>query len=98
MAAGNGDGQPRVANVSGGIKSARSLRQLTEWCDAQFGSHPVASDPKPRPFDLPWVVLDSALAAETWGWQPQTAPETIFEKIAIHAKAHPDWLQISSPV
>jgi CDP-paratose 2-epimerase len=98
MAAGMGAGQPRVANIAGGAQSARSLRQLTEWCDARFGKHPVASDPNPRQFDLPWVVLDSSLAAKTWGWQPQTAPETIFEKIAIHAMEHPDWLQISSPV
>ena len=43
----------RVANFSGGAASAMSLRQLTDWCDAEFGPHPVGSDTTPRPFDIP---------------------------------------------
>jgi CDP-paratose 2-epimerase len=87
----------RLANVSGGAASAMSLRQLTAWCDAKFGPHPVASDSTPRPFDLPWVVLDSAKAARLWSWQPQTPTAAILEEIAAHAQAHPDWLALSAP-
>lgn len=97
VAAGADSSNPRMVNLSGGKDSARSLRQLTEWCDARFGSHSVASDPRPRAFDLPWVVLDSTRAQEVWGWAPQTASETILEEIAVHAERHPDWLQLSSP-
>jgi CDP-paratose 2-epimerase len=53
----------RIVNVSGGIASSRSLRQLTEWCDTRFGAHPIAVDSTPRPFDIPWIVLDHARAS-----------------------------------
>jgi CDP-paratose 2-epimerase len=85
-----------MVNLSGGKDSAKSLRQLTEWCDARFGAHSVASDPRPRAFDLPWVVLDSSRAQEVWGWVPQIASETILEEIAVHAERNPDWLKLSS--
>jgi len=89
--------KPRLINVSGGLGSAMSLRQLQAWCDARFGSHAVASDARPRRFDLPWVVLDSRLAWETWGWQPVTGTPAILEEIARHAETHPDWLETSAP-
>lgn len=98
IAAGLDRSKPRIVNVAGGRNSAKSLRQLTNWCDARFGAHPVASDPRPRPFDLPWVVLDSARAGEVWKWSPQTSAEAILEEIALHAEANPDWLAISAPM
>ena len=88
--------KPRLVNVSGGIESATSLRQLTEWCDREFGPHPVASDPTPRPFDLPWVVLDSTKARETWNWKPETSVASVLAEISSHAHLHPDWLRLSS--
>ncbi len=97
IAAGADPKMPRVVNVSGGTASAMSLRQLTAWCDDRFGSHPVGSDPRPRPFDLPWVVLDSGHAREAWDWAPQTPTEQILEEIAVHAAANKNWLQLSTP-
>jgi len=88
----------RVANFSGGAASARSLRQLTDWCAARFGPHHVASDPSSRPFDIPWMILDSAKAERLWQWRPQTPVDTILEEIATHAQAHPGWLDISAPL
>ena len=88
----------RLANIAGGAPSAMSLRQLTAWCDAKFGPHPIASDPTPRPFDLPWVVLDSSRAARLWSWVPQTPTTAILEEIAAHAQAHPSWLELSAPL
>jgi CDP-paratose 2-epimerase len=87
--------KPRLLNVSGGIESAMSLRQLTRWCDQEFGDHPVASDPRPRPFDLPWVVLDSRRACEAWGWKPTINVGSILSEIANHARKHPGWLDLS---
>ncbi len=87
----------RIANFSGGAGSARSLRQLSDWCAAKFGPLAVATDPAPRPFDLPWVVLDSTKAARVWGWQPQTPTAAILDEIAAHAQAHPGWLDLSAP-
>jgi len=88
----------RTINVSGGVSSALSLRQLTEWCDAAFGPHPVEADGTPRPFDLPWVVLDHQRATRQWDWRPQTPVESILDEIAAHARAHPDWLEQSAPL
>ena len=88
----------RLANIAGGARSAMSLRQLTTWCDAKFGAHAVTADPAPRPFDLPWVVLDSAKATRLWSWQPQTPTLTILEEIAAHAQEHPEWLDLSAPL
>jgi CDP-paratose 2-epimerase len=87
----------RIANFSGGVASAMSLRQLSDWCAAQFGPHEVAPDGTPRPFDIPWIVLDHAKAARLWDWRPQTAVPAILDEIAAHARAHPDWLQLSAP-
>ena len=88
----------RIANFSGGAASARSLRQLTDWCDHAFGPHPIASDPKPRPFDIPWMVLDSSKAARLWSWRPTTPTTSILEEIATHARANPAWLDLSAPL
>ncbi|HUJ42420.1 MAG TPA: NAD-dependent epimerase/dehydratase family protein [Opitutaceae bacterium] len=86
----------RVVNLSGGAASARSLRQLSEWCAARFGPHEVAPDGTPRPFDIPWIVLDHAKATRLWGWRPQTPVAEILDEIAVHAQSHPEWLDLSA--
>jgi CDP-paratose 2-epimerase len=88
----------RIVNVSGGAASARSLRQLSDWCAAHFGAHTVKADGSPRPFDIPWMVLDHAKATRVWGWRPQTPASAILDEIATHAQAHPDWLDLSAPL
>jgi len=87
--------EERIFNVSGGVESARSLRQLSDWCAQEFGPHEVAVDLTPRPFDLPWVVLDSAKAEKFWDWRPRKSVEDICEEIARHAREHPEWLAVS---
>ncbi len=87
----------RLANFAGGAASAMSLKQLSEWCAQRFGPHSVVTDGTPRPFDIPWVVLDSAKATRLWGWTPATATTTILDEIARHAETHPDWLDLSAP-
>ena len=87
----------RVANFSGGVGSAMSLRQLSDWCAAHLGAHTVAAEPAPRPFDIPWLVLDAAKARRLWQWQPATPTTAILEEIAAHAREHPEWLEVSAP-
>jgi CDP-paratose 2-epimerase len=87
----------RIANFSGGAASAMSLRQLSDWCAGRFGPHTVVQDGTPRPFDIPWIVLDHAKATRIWGWRPATPTAAILEEIAAHAEQHPDWLELSSP-
>ncbi len=96
IGAGSDPTKPLINNVSGGFESSRSLRQLTRWCDARFGRHAVASSDEVRPFDLPWIVLDSTLARSAWQWNPQRTTEMILEEIAEFALRSPDWLEISS--
>ncbi|HEY2330089.1 MAG TPA: NAD-dependent epimerase/dehydratase family protein [Verrucomicrobiae bacterium] len=91
----NGKEKPRIANFSGGAANAMSLAQLTDWCDARFGKHTVAGDANPRPFDIPWMVLDSSLAEKTWNWSPKILLPQVLEEIAKHAEQNPDWLEIS---
>ena len=86
---------PRILHAAGGPDRAMSLRQLSAWCARRFGPHAVASDTTERPFDIPWMILDSALAARHWGWKPEVSLDAILDEIAIHAEAHPDWLEIS---
>jgi CDP-paratose 2-epimerase len=90
-----GKEKPRIANFSGGTANSMSLAQLTDWCDARFGKHAVASDPKPRPFDVPWMVLDSSLAKKAWNWSPKIPAVKILDEIARHAEQNPNWLEIS---
>lgn len=96
--ANSGSSQPRVVNVGGGATNARSLAQLSAWCAEQFGEHTVGADLSPRPFDLPWLVMDSRLASTTWDWRPTISIEEIWGEIAVHAREHPEWLDISAPL
>jgi CDP-paratose 2-epimerase len=88
----------RIVNVGGGSASAVSLKQLSDWCTGRLGPHVVAAAPGPRAFDLPWLVLDCAKAARIWDWRPLTPAGAVFEEIARHAEAHPDWLELSAPL
>jgi len=82
--------------VSGGKNSAMSLAQLSDWCAARFGACKVEADGGERPFDIPWMVLNSALARKTWEWQPETPVESVLDEIARHAESHPEWLELSA--
>jgi CDP-paratose 2-epimerase len=86
----------RVVNVSGGAASALSLRQLSDWCAGRFGAQAVAADGTPRPFDVPWIVLNHAKATRLWDWRPQTPVAAILDEVAAHAQMHPDWLDLSA--
>jgi CDP-paratose 2-epimerase len=89
--------KPHLFNVSGGIESAFSLCQLTQWCENRFGprlddGYEIQRQPLDRPFDVPWLVLDAAEAQKHWDWKPKTDRQSIFEEIARHAEKNPKWL------
>ena len=86
----------RIFNVGGGIGSAMSLKQLSDWCAQEFGPREVSADLNPRPFDLPWVVLDSTRAEEIWDWKPRRTVQMICSEIAEHARKNPEWLETSA--
>ena len=85
----------RIINLGGGAANAMSLAELSSWCRERFGDRSVAAVPETRRFDIPWLVMDSALAGTTWGWRPETPLASILEEIAHHAEAHPHWLEMS---
>jgi CDP-paratose 2-epimerase len=87
--------KPRLVNVAGGLANSMSLRQLTDWCDARFAPHAVQADLQPRPFDIPWMILDAQVAGQVWNWQPKRTLPSILEEIALHAEANPGWLELS---
>jgi len=86
----------RIFNFGGGAANTFSLLQLSRWCAGKFGEHKVDADHTPRTFDIPWMVMDFGRARSFWNWQPQTSLHAIFEEIARHAAAHPDWLDLSA--
>ena len=96
LQAGDDRSKPRLANVSGGASSAHSLQQLSHWCAERWGPNPVRSNPAPRPYDLPWVVLDHAQASSSWGWAPQLSTPTILSEIATFAEENANWIALSA--
>lgn len=88
--------KPRTINLGGGAEGAMSLAQLSDWCSKRFPKHSIGKDLRPRPFDIPWLVMDTSLALQHWGWRPETSLAAILEEIAIHAEAHPNWLKLSA--
>jgi CDP-paratose 2-epimerase len=87
----------RIYCAGGGRLNAISLAQLTAWCDRRFGPHTPTADTRPRPYDIPWVIMDSSDAERDFGWRVEFPLTNILEEIAEHARSHPDWLEMSSP-
>lgn len=92
----SGKDKKYIQNVSGGVNSSMSLCQLSQWCETKWGKRSVDVDAQPRSFDIPWMVLDSTLANEQWGWRPETPVEAILDEIAEHAFENPHWLNLSA--
>lgn len=88
--------KPRIINVSGGVESARSLAQLSDWCAQRWPKVEVINSPEHRPYDLPWVVLDNRKATEHWEWRPETTTDQILNEIATFAEQTPHWLEVST--
>jgi CDP-paratose 2-epimerase len=85
----------RVFNIGGGCSHAFSLAELSNWCADRFGRHQVSGSTQERRFDIPWLIMDCSNALEHWKWYPEISLQTILEEIALHAEAHPHWLEIS---
>lgn len=86
---------PRVLNFSGGRSNAASLAELSAWCTSRWGERAVASQQEERPFDAPWIVLDSSRAAKHWGFTVTRNLESILVEIAEFAESNPQWLDWS---
>jgi len=87
------NGPGKLLNVSGGQANSMSLSQLTAWCDQRFGPHQLITDGSDRPYDVPWLILDSSKALTATTWKPLINLHQILEEIADHAAANPEWLR-----
>jgi len=87
--------KPRVSNFAGGVENSMSLARLTAWCAERFEPMEIIRSQESRPFDIPWMVLDSSQAAQAWNWRPTTKMLDVLEEIAAFAETQPDWLAIS---
>lgn len=94
LADGNPSGPERLWNIGGGLENSMSLAELSAWAQVRFGQQSIEADPSERPFDVPWVVMDSQKARERWRWSPSWSLEEILDEIAGHVETNPDWLQI----
>jgi CDP-paratose 2-epimerase len=81
-----------IYNVGGGPANAMSLAQLTAWCDNRFGRHAPRPGERERPFDAPWIVMDTARVRAEFGWEAICKLPSILEEIAAHVEANPGWL------
>jgi CDP-paratose 2-epimerase len=88
-------GGERIVNVGGGLGNSLSLAQLTQWCEQRFGPHEIQRETHDRPYDAPWIVLDTTRAQTAWNWKPVTSFEAIAREISLHAEKHPQWLDWS---
>jgi hypothetical protein len=68
---------------------------LHAWCDQRFGKLPAQSDPAPRLYDAPWIVMSNTGVLRDFDWAPAMLRVEIFEEIAALAESRPDWLEIS---
>lgn len=81
-----------IYHAGGGPANSISLASLTAWCDARFGPHMPRPDTRPRPFDAPWMVMDTSRARAEFGWAPERSLPSILNEIAEHAQTNPNWL------
>jgi CDP-paratose 2-epimerase len=81
-----------ICNVSGGADNSSSLANLTRWCTDRFGKLEISRASEIRPFDIPWMVLDSTEAKSIWNWAPLTPLVEILAEIADFAETEPNWL------
>ena len=84
----------RIFNAGGGAQNAMSRAERTAICDGKFGAYAPHSDSSVRPFDLPWVVMDSSHVQRRFGWNRRRTLLSILDEIVGHARSHPEWLDV----
>ncbi len=73
-----------IYNVSGGIESAFSLKELSLWCKENIFPKKIGYVKKGRPFDLKWIVLDNKKAKKAFNWDVEFSKNDIFCDINLN--------------
>ena len=71
----------KIFNVSGGEKSAFSLKELSDWCCINIFLKKIKSNNKSRVFDVKWLVLDNSKAKKEFKWKIKYNKNHIFKDI-----------------
>ena len=88
-------GGQRIYTAGGGPRNSISLAGLNAWCDQRFPALVPQADRRPRPYDIPWLIMDACDAQRSFGWTPEVSLEALLTEIAEHAERNPDWLGTS---
>tara|TARA_Y100000590_G_scaffold63078_1_gene67669 strand:- start:12916 stop:13953 length:1038 start_codon:yes stop_codon:yes gene_type:complete len=73
-----------IFNVSGGINSSFSLKELSKWCDKNIFAKKIGYIKKNRHFDLKWIVLDSEKVKKIFKWKVKFSKYNIFQDINLN--------------
>jgi len=71
----------KIFNVSGGIQSAFSLKELSDWCCKNISLKKIKSNKKNRAFDIKWLVLDNSKVKKEFNWNVKYNKKQIFRDI-----------------
>jgi len=73
-----------IFNVSGGILSSFSLKELSLWCKENISNKKIGYKKKTRPFDLKWIVLDNTKSKNFFKWKIKFSKYEIFQDINLN--------------
>ena len=71
-------------NVSGGISSSFSLKELSLWCEKNMFVKKIGRIKRTRFFDVKWIVLDNSFAKKTFKWKIKFSKHKIFQDIYLN--------------
>ena len=71
----------KIFNVSGGVQSAFSLKELSDWCCKNISFKKIKSEKKNRIFDIKWLVLDNSKVKKEFNWKVKYTKKQIFRDI-----------------
>ena len=71
----------KIFNVSGGQKSAFSLKELSNWCCKKIFSRKIKGNKEKRTFDVRWLVLDNSKVKEEFNWKIKYNKNDIFNNV-----------------
>ena len=71
----------KIFNVSGGMQSAFSLKELSNWCCKNISLKKITCNKKNRTFDVKWLVLDNSKVKKEFNWKIKYHKNQIFKEI-----------------
>ena len=74
----------KIFNVSGGISSSFSLKELSLWCEKNMFVKKIGRIKRVRFFDIKWIVLDNSFAKKTFKWKIKFSKHKIFQDIYLN--------------